>query len=137
MSAELREEGGREKSERLRFPKRFHLRRSKEFGAVYARRFRIYAGILCVCAAPNQLGHARLGLSVSRKVGGAVVRNRWKRLLRELFRRNRVLRTLPFDFIVIPPRAAVPPRYDALARMFQKLCARLMKQQKGGSQNRF
>jgi ribonuclease P protein component len=42
-----------------------------------------------LCVLPNDLGHARLGLAVSRKVGGAVVRNRVKRRLREAFRRLR------------------------------------------------
>ena len=39
-----------------------------------------------IFAAPSDLSHPRLGLSVGRKVGGAVRRNRWKRLLREAFR---------------------------------------------------
>jgi ribonuclease P protein component len=39
-----------------------------------------------VFIARNGLGRSRLGITVSRKVGGAVVRNRFKRFVREVFR---------------------------------------------------
>lgn len=39
-----------------------------------------------VFAMKNELAHPRLGLAVGRRVGGAVVRNRFKRLIRESFR---------------------------------------------------
>jgi ribonuclease P protein component len=51
------------------------------------RRVHTESFVLLVAAAP----HARLGLTVSRKVGGAVRRNRIKRLVRELFRTRREL----------------------------------------------
>ena len=67
-------------------PKSHHLRLPREFEAVYAARVRESRGPLAVYALPNDLGHPRLGLSVSRKVGTAVRRNRIRRLLREAFR---------------------------------------------------
>jgi ribonuclease P protein component len=67
-------------------PKSHHLRLPREFDAVYAAKVRESRGPVTVYAVPNDLGHPRLGLSVSRKVGTAVRRNRIRRLLRESFR---------------------------------------------------
>jgi ribonuclease P protein component len=71
---------------RYTHPKSHHLRSPREFDAVYAAKARESRGPLTVHALPNDLGHPRLGLSVSRKVGTAVRRNRIRRLLREAFR---------------------------------------------------
>jgi ribonuclease P protein component len=54
----------------------------------------------------NQLTHSRLGISVSRKVGSSPVRNHWKRLIRESFRRQRAKIPVGFDFIVRPRAGA-------------------------------
>ena len=51
---------------------------------------------------PGETGHARLGLSVGKRVGNSVRRNRIKRLLREAFRRNKGLLTCPCDLAIVP-----------------------------------
>ena len=48
----------------------------------------------------NDLGYCRLGMAVSRKVGGAVRRNRVKRRLRELFRQHRARLEPPMDLVI-------------------------------------
>jgi ribonuclease P protein component len=58
---------------------------------------------------PNALGHCRLGLTVTRKAGPSVTRNRIKRALREAFRRNRHKLDRPMD-LVINGRAEVVER---------------------------
>jgi len=72
------------KTYRLDGSRRLHGRRA--FGAVFDARCRKHAGPIVVCGKPSGLGYCRLGLSVSRRVGIAVRRNRIKRLLREAFR---------------------------------------------------
>ena len=68
------------------FPKSLHLRTPAEFSAVYDAKVRESRGPLLVYAKPNNLGHPRIGLSTSRKVGTAPRRNRIRRMLREAFR---------------------------------------------------
>lgn len=50
--------------------------------------------------------HARLGLSVSKRVGNAPTRNRWKRLIREVFRKHRT-ELPPVDIVIRPKKGAV------------------------------
>ena len=84
-----------------RFTRAHRLRHAREFQHVYGLRNRRESGPLLVYAAQNELGHPRLGLSVSRKVGGAVTRNRIKRRLRESFRRIKTELPDPFDYIIV------------------------------------
>jgi ribonuclease P protein component len=77
---------------------------------------------------PNGLPHARLGLSISRKVGGAVVRNRLKRLLREAFRLRQHELAAGIDLIVVGRPHDFRPLGDyerVLVRASSRLAARL------------
>ncbi len=80
---------------------------------------------------PNDLPHPRLGLSVSRKVGGAVVRNRWKRLLREVFRITREQLPVGVDLVVIP-RPGAEPTLAGLLRSLPRLAAKVARKLPGG-----
>jgi len=68
-----------------------------------------------VYARPNALEWSRVGLTVSRKVGKATRRNRWKRRLREIFRRNKALSPVGYDFVVIVKHSAADePDFEVL-----------------------
>jgi ribonuclease P protein component len=92
----------------FRFRKHEHLRRASDFRRVYERRRSVSDSSLIVYACENNLPYLRLGLSVSRKMGGAVQRNRLRRLYREAFRLTRHEMPMGLDLILIPRRSEPP-----------------------------
>jgi ribonuclease P protein component len=111
------------------FVKQLRLRSRSDFRRVYERRCSVGDGIVRLVGRLNELEYARIGLSVSREVGGAVVRNRWKRLLREAFRLSRERFPGGLDFIAIP-RPDAKPELKALSRSLVDLSWRLSKRLK-------
>jgi len=59
-----------------------------------------------VIYAPNDLGITRLGITVSKKIGNAVKRNRIKRVIRELFRLNKNRFPVGYDIVIVARRDA-------------------------------
>jgi ribonuclease P protein component len=88
------------------FPRTHRLGGRGSFDRVYSAKVRASRGVLSAYAVPNNRDHLRLGLSVGRPVGNAVVRNRIKRLLREAFRRLERLDGAGYDLVIVVRRAA-------------------------------
>ena len=107
-----------------RLLRQYRIRRHADFQRAYRRRCSVHQGRFVIVGCENGLPHSRLGLSVSRKVGNAVARNRWKRLLREAFRLSRSKLPAGLDLIVIP-RHDTPPALAALLESFPKLAAQI------------
>ncbi len=89
---------------RFTFGRQQRLRKQREYDCVYGVRVARNAGPLRVFGLPNKSGYHRLGLSVSRKVGGAVKRNRIKRMLRESFRLLQHELPGSYDIVVVVQR---------------------------------
>ena len=117
-----------EASDSFRFDKTRKIKKTTDFQSVYRARIRVYNERLTVCCRPTTPNApSRLGLSVSKKVGKAFVRNRWKRLLREAFRLSRRDLPLGFDFIAIPTRQEKVPTLKILADDLVKLSRRCVR----------
>ena len=89
-----------------RFPKSARLTRRSEFMKLSKGGKKFHTPHFVVLSKKNDLGEARLGVTVSARVGKAIVRNRIKRLLREYFRRHR--RDIPsaHDVVIIAKTGA-------------------------------
>jgi len=87
-----------------RFRAGSHIRRRPEFQLVYETGARLHGRLMTVFVLPRGDSRTRLGIAATKKLGGAVVRNRAKRLLREVFRQHA---NPPGLDIVVVPRAAL------------------------------
>ena len=85
------------------FPKKNRLVSNRQFKAVLSNRGRRRCSdrLLTLYMAENDCGYPRLGVSVGKSHGKAVVRNRLKRLVREAFRQNRQQIPGGFDYVVM------------------------------------
>jgi ribonuclease P protein component len=111
----------------FRFTKAQRLLKSADFDHVFARRRSQADRMLIVYACENDVGAPRLGLVVSRKVGGAVVRNRWKRCLRDAFRLAQHELPCGLDLVVMPKPGATPTMPAVRQSLFD-LAGRLARQ---------
>ena len=101
-----------------RFPRALRLTSRRQFQSVYAHGLRASSPCFAVFGKPNGLEHSRLGLTLTRKTGGAVERNRAKRVLREVFRLNRHRIALPMDVVVNGRRKMLEQTTQRVEREF-------------------
>ena len=122
------------------FPKRERIRKRGEYLAVQGRGRKLTTDHFLVfvrspedaaartAAVPKTAEETaigtRLGSTVSKKVGGAVERNRVKRLLREVFRRNKSWFPSRRELVLVARPGAAELGYDAVARELETLCKR-------------
>ena len=112
--------GDNPKSGALDFPRSSRILRSADFRLIYDHGFRV-SGPLFAAFCRAREGDAidfgaRLGLTVPRAVGKAVVRNRIKRRLREVFRLHRAKIAPKWDIVLNPRRAALDAEFGQIER---------------------
>ena len=103
------------------FPKTFRLLRRSDYRRVYDEGQRRSASLCTVFIRPNGLAHSRLGITVPARLGNAVLRNRLKRRVREVFRLHRTDLPAGWDFLVNPRPAAGTISFAALEKELQRL----------------
>ena len=101
------------------------VKKNYEFRRMYAKGKSGVSSCLVVYYRKNRLGHNRLGVTVSTKLGHAVVRNRVRRRLREIFRLNQSGLAQGYDMILVARTRAVGAEYRELERAFLNVCGKL------------
>ena len=108
---------------RQTFRRARRLSGNKAFARVFGGRCSAGDRHLVIFAMPNGLSYCRLGLTVGRKCGNAVVRNRIKRLLREAFRLESDSLPIGYDLVCLPRPGKVSP-LEAYRRSMRSVSAR-------------
>ena len=103
-----------------RFTRDRRVRRRGEFQQVFDKGTRLHSRFFTFVLLPGGQPSSRLGIVASRKFGGAVQRNRAKRLIREVFRQHVAPRREPaLDIVVIPKRDMLDAPFADLAEDFR------------------
>lgn len=113
------------------FPKQHRIIRRLDFQSLYDAGRKLHSESFVLFGRENTLEHHRLGITVSRKSGGAVARNRIKRLFREIFRRFRPEIPGHFDFVVNARRDCGQTGFEPLRREFISAARRLSQGETG------
>jgi ribonuclease P protein component len=97
------------------------LRVSYQFKWVYDKGRRYNSPLFTFFVLKNNEPVSRLGVTVTRKIGNAVERNRCKRILREIFRHNKTLLTTAYDLVFNVKKAMLKASYQEVTLEFLRL----------------
>ncbi len=101
------------------------VKENYEFRRIYRKGKSAVSPQLVIYCQRNRRGHSRLGVSVSTKLGCAVVRNRVRRRIREIYRLNKAKILPGYDLIVVARVRAVETDYQKLDRTYLRLLEQL------------
>ena len=101
------------------------LKQNYEFRRVYNKGKSGVSPLLVVYARPNRGRRNRLGVTVSTKLGKAVVRNRVRRRLREIYRLSQPELKQGYDIVLVARTRAVTATYGELTRAYRAGCEKL------------
>ena len=87
--------------EKQSFGKHVRICKKRDYLTVYQQGVRSHSEHFTIVVRKNEMGVSRLGITVSKKVGRAVERNRIRRLVREFFRLNRSRLSVRQDIVII------------------------------------
>jgi ribonuclease P protein component len=98
----------------LHFPREARLVRRGEFDVVYRSGKRRTSSHFTSFFRANELPHSRFGFSIKKALGGAVVRNRIRRRMREIVRCHRMEIPAGWDFVIHPKSSVATAEFVAL-----------------------
>lgn len=99
------------------FPPKFRLRKSREFARLRDNSTKLYCTHFLILITPSEGSVSRLGITVSTKIDKrAVVRNKIKRRIRDIFRVNRSLLRSNFDIVIIARKNAGDLSFEEFKR---------------------
>lgn len=101
------------------------IKENRTFRRIYSKGKSAVTPFLVLYCRPNGLDHNRLGVTVSTKLGGAVVRNRARRRLREVFRLAQPEMKQGYDVILVARGRTAEGPYRKLTAAFYKGCGQL------------
>jgi len=97
------------------------LRNSRDFRRVIEGGNREILETITLYRLPNQEGQTRIGISVTKKAGGSVRRNRIKRRIREATRRNTAFLPAGEDVVIVARRGILAAGYEGIERDIRKV----------------
>ena len=101
------------------------IKENRTFRRIYSKGRSAVTPFLVLYCRPNRLDHNRLGVTVSTKPGGAVVRNRARRRIRELYRTHERMVSAGYDIVIVARTRVMFGRYAELERSFCQLMKKL------------
>ena len=101
------------------------LKENYEFRRMYQRGASAAGKAMVIYCRKNKLDHNRLGLTASTKLGHAVVRNRCRRRLREVYRLNNPKLRQGWDIILVARSRTATISWQELNDTFMRLCGKL------------
>ncbi len=106
------------------FEKGYRIRNRRDFLKVYEKGKPYFFRFVVVYVLRNNLENSRLGITIPKKVGSSVMRNRIKRILKESFRK--VKNTFPdtFDIVINAKKDAIKLNYVEAKKIFDSLSER-------------
>ena len=101
------------------------LKENYEFRRMYQKGASAVSGAMVLYCRKNRLGRNRLGVTVSAKLGHAVIRNRARRRLREVYRLNQVHLRRGYDMVLVARGRTLSASWKELNETFLRLCRKL------------
>lgn len=97
------------------------LRAPRDFAALQAGGRSRSHSLVSIRTRPNEVGRDRFGISTGRRVGGAVVRNRVRRRVKEIIRHSTRPPTSGWDILVVCRPASASAGYSDLREAVERL----------------